>query len=310
MEHRRVGGVGLVGAVHATRADDADGRLAGGHDAGLHRGGVGAQHDVVIHVEGVLGVARRMVLRDVQQLEVVVVVLHLGALHDLVAHAHEDVDHLLKGDVHRVQGACAARRSRQGHVHSLGLQAGLLLAFLQLCAALLQRILQGLAHVVHQLAHLRALLGGELAHAAQQTGQLALLAEDVDANLLQATGRLRFAELVQHALTDLTKFVLHVLSLSFMRIVARGKEKSLAPSLQGRSIASLYHPDSSCGRAAKPLIRITRMNPFAPTAASARKLRSELHRRKSVQRSQPKAPFSDRIPPAGYSLHHCCSFGL
>ena len=235
MEHRRVGGVGLVGAVHAARADDADGRLAGGHDAGLHRGGVGAQHDVVIHVEGVLRVARRMVLRDVQKLEVVVVVLHLGALHDLVAHAHEDVDHLIESNVHRVQGTGAARRSRQGHVHGLGLQAGLLLALLQLGAALLQRVLQGLAHVVHQLAHLRALLGGQLAHAAQQSGQLALLAEDVDANLLQAAGRLRFAELVQHALTDLTKFVLHVLSLSFMRIVARGKEKASPPRFRGEA---------------------------------------------------------------------------
>ena len=115
-------GIRLVGAVDASRADDADRRLARGHDARLHGRGVRAQNDVVVDVEGVLRVARGVVLRQVEQLEVVVVVLDLRTLDDLVAHADKDLDHALERDVHRMKRTRAALRTRQGHVNRLGVQ--------------------------------------------------------------------------------------------------------------------------------------------------------------------------------------------
>ena len=209
VEHRAVGGVGLVGAVHPARADHADGRLAGGHDAGLHRGGVGAQHDVVIHVERILRIAGGMVLGQVQKLEVVVVILHLRALHHLVAHAHEDVHHLRKRDVHRVQRAGAASGAGQGHVDGLRLQARGLFLGGQLPGALLQFFLQRGAHVVHQLAHLRPLLRRQLAHAAQKAGQFALLAQHGHADLLQRGAGLGLVDVHEHPLADFPKHLFH-----------------------------------------------------------------------------------------------------
>ena len=95
VEHGAVGGVHLVGAEHAARAGDADGGLAAEHGAGLHRAGVGAQHDVVVHVEGVLGVPGGMVLGQVQKLKVIMIQFDFRALHDVEAQAREGGEHLV-----------------------------------------------------------------------------------------------------------------------------------------------------------------------------------------------------------------------
>ncbi len=70
-----------------------------------------------LEVEGVLHVARGVVGRHVERLEVVVVVLDLGAVVHLVAHRHEDVLELLAHGGQRM-AAAAARRRRPGSVTS------------------------------------------------------------------------------------------------------------------------------------------------------------------------------------------------
>ena len=109
VEDRRVRGVHGVGAVDPARHNHADGQLALQHGAHLHRGGLGAQQDVVGDVKGVLRVARRMVARNVEHLKVVTVVFHLGPVHDLVAHAHKNlldfVEHQVQGVLPPVSGA-------------------------------------------------------------------------------------------------------------------------------------------------------------------------------------------------------------
>src|SRR6266545_3754081 len=92
VEHRRVGRVQLVGAVHAPRADDVDRRPAVEHDPRLDRRRMGTQHQIrLVDVEGVHHGARRMVGCDVQRVEVEPFELDLGPLGDLVAHADEQV---------------------------------------------------------------------------------------------------------------------------------------------------------------------------------------------------------------------------
>ena len=72
---------GLV-AIHAARADDADGGLGVLHDAALHRRGVGAQEHVgvALYEECVLHVARGMVFSKVERREHVPVILDFRAL--------------------------------------------------------------------------------------------------------------------------------------------------------------------------------------------------------------------------------------
>ena len=116
-----MGGVGFVGAVDAAGADDADGRLARGHDARLHGRGMRAQDDVVVDVEGVLRVAGGMVLGQVEQFKVVVVVLDLRPFDHLIAHAHENFHQLFLHGVQGVGRAGGTGTHRHGHVDGLAL---------------------------------------------------------------------------------------------------------------------------------------------------------------------------------------------
>ena len=103
VEHPLVGGVLRFEAVGAAGHDDAHRRLRLFHDARLHRRGVRAQDDLPgqIDVDRVPDVARRVVARDVEHVEVVVRGLDLGTEDGLEAEQGEDlaqlVDHLRDG---------------------------------------------------------------------------------------------------------------------------------------------------------------------------------------------------------------------
>src|SRR5690606_19772626 len=84
VELRLVGGVDGLVAEHLPGHDDLEGRRVRLHVPDLHRAGVGAQQAAVGRPERVLRVARRVLGREVQRPEVVVVGLELGARHDLV----------------------------------------------------------------------------------------------------------------------------------------------------------------------------------------------------------------------------------
>ena len=186
-----------------------------------------------------------MVLRHVQQLEIVMIIFHLGALDHLVAHAHKDVHHAIERDIHRVQRTGTPLRPGHRHIHRLGSQPRFLLARLKLRRALVQRFLKRLAHIVHQLTHLRPLLRRQLTHAAQQPRQLALLAQHAHANLLQAAGAPGLAQFRHYALSDLSQLLLHNRSsLSFD--FPQGQNKKTPPQFLGRSLTPLYHPYSLC----------------------------------------------------------------
>ncbi len=125
--HLRAGGDLLVAEAHP-RQDDAHRRrvlrvqrgvLA--HGADLPRRGVRAQQQRVIaalragvDVEGVLHLARRVVGREVEQLEVVLVRLHLARAVDLEAHLAEDAVDLAQRLGGGVQAAAQRRASRAG----------------------------------------------------------------------------------------------------------------------------------------------------------------------------------------------------
>ena len=112
-----------VAAVDAARADNTQGRLAALHDPHLYRRGVRAQHHALVHKKGVVFGPGRVVRRKVERLEVVVVVLDLGALGNLEAHSAEEVLHALDGPGHGVQTAGALAAAGQRDVDGLGGEA-------------------------------------------------------------------------------------------------------------------------------------------------------------------------------------------
>ena len=147
--------------------------------------GVRAQQDLPAHVEGVLHVARGMVLRDVERLEVVVVELDLGALGHREAHAGEHVHDLV---VHPRQGMeapgdDAAARERQ--IGPIGGQPGPPLEAVQDHPPALElRLDLGLGQV-GLAPHHRPVGGRQAGQGAEQLGEGALLAEVLDPDLLE-----------------------------------------------------------------------------------------------------------------------------
>ena len=125
VEHRAVGGVQRVGAEAPARADHVHRQRAGQHGADLHRRGVRAQHHAGPrrmpvgpgHEDGVLHLARRVVGREVQRVEVEPLGLDLGPLGDLVAHGRRTRRRAARATV--VTGCLApARRRSHGSVTS------------------------------------------------------------------------------------------------------------------------------------------------------------------------------------------------
>ena len=115
VEDREVGGVGRVLAEHPARHHRVVRRRARGHDAHLHRRGVGAQQRgaglAVLDVEGVVHVAGGVARREVEGAEVVPVGLDLGPLGHGEAEPDEDVLEVLDGLGDEVQVAEAIGRA-------------------------------------------------------------------------------------------------------------------------------------------------------------------------------------------------------
>ena len=105
MKHRRVRRVGIA-AIGASGRDHADGRLLRQHGAHLHRARMRAQHMaravcLAREIERVVHLPRRMIGRDVELGEVVVVVFDVGTFGDRETQIGEDrgdlVQHLADG---------------------------------------------------------------------------------------------------------------------------------------------------------------------------------------------------------------------
>ena len=165
---------------------------------------MGPQQRVVIEIEGVPGVPRRVSLRRVQRVEVVLDGVDLTPVEDLVAHSDEDVldpPPELGDQVVRAAGDLDAGQGRvEGRIlHRPG----------ELGVPLRDRLLDALAEGVQGHS------GLPVAHFAQRELERALPAEGLHARLVQLVGRgrsrdrgqrLAFERLDVHG-GDCTRFV-------------------------------------------------------------------------------------------------------
>ena len=181
VEHRRVGQVRIV-AEGAARHDDADRRLLRQHGADLHRARMGAQHHaravgLLVEVEGVVLLARRMLGRHVEGGEIVEVVLDMRTLGDREAEIAPDLHDLLPHLAHRMDGALRLRAHRQGDVDLLGGEARFERRLLKRRLARGDRLGDLVLEQIERRARLLALFRRHAAQALHALGDRALLAE-------------------------------------------------------------------------------------------------------------------------------------
>ena len=114
-----MGCIHFVGTEYSAGRDHTDRQLALFHGTNLNRRGLGTQNDFLIDIEGILLVSCRMVLRDIQRFEVVVVLLDFGTANHFVAHANENSLYLFQSDRIGMTMSNGIFLCRQGNVNHL-----------------------------------------------------------------------------------------------------------------------------------------------------------------------------------------------
>ena len=151
-----------------------------------------------------------MVLRNVQRLKVVVIQLNLRTLSDREAQTEENLLELVEHDVQRMLLADDNVLAGEGNVDGFGFE---LLLQRRLLDELLLLVDDGLdlrANVVNQLADNRALLCGDVLHALEQSGQLALLAEELDTRIVECTSVRCRSKLFLRGLQNTLQLFFHI----------------------------------------------------------------------------------------------------
>ena len=177
MEGRGMCRVDLVRAEHTSRRDHTDRELSLLHDTGLYRRCLCAEKNIFCDIEGVLLILRRMVRRNVELCEVIVIVLDLRSLDHFIAHADENTLDLLEGDGIRMAVADEFHFRGKRDVdlfllklarHFLGIQPVLHLGHARFDLS---------TGVVDPLADLRTILRIDILHGFQDCSQRAFLSE-------------------------------------------------------------------------------------------------------------------------------------
>ena len=196
------------------------------HDVNLNARRLGPEEDLVCDIEGVLGVARRMAFGKVERLEVVVIVLDLGAFRDLVAHTDEKPLHLLGDFVGGVKASLRGGSRRHRHVNDFLFERSLKLKLPELLLSLRDPCLDKRSHVVGRLSGCRSLLGAESAHELHDACDKSLFAEELDAKVLDAFLRFRLFDFLFKGLFYFSEFFSHIKETSNFTAVSRPCERS------------------------------------------------------------------------------------
>ena len=155
------------------------------HGSHLHRRGLGAEQDIFGDIEGVLRIAGGVVFGDVQFFKIIVVILHLGAFHNVKAHAGKDRAKLVLHLGERMPFPHGRTDAGRRDIHLFKEQTGGKRFFAQRFLSLGDLILDHGAHFVGKRADHGAFLGRERSHPAQHAGEFPFLAQIFDPGVFQ-----------------------------------------------------------------------------------------------------------------------------
>lgn len=183
LEHGSVGGV-VINTEHVARSNHAERRLVGFHVVNLGTAGVGTKHHLVVHVEGVLHVAGRVVGRSVQCFEVVPVRFDVAAEVHFKAHLAEEVDDFFADVVQRVSRTGGDTCTGKAHVDAAAGEFLLEGRFVCGGDGLLDFFGDSHLKFVDELAESRLFFGRKSTHLLHQVGNETLLAQVLHAEVV------------------------------------------------------------------------------------------------------------------------------
>ena len=187
---RRIVGVTAIDAPGRDHADRSI-RLVLLHRTCLHGRGLRAQQNILRDVEGILHIARGVILRQVERLKVVVVRLNLRAFLYRKAHLQKDFLDAVQRDRERMEMSDLHRAAGQRDVDLLGVDLGRQYTLGNFLGLLCEELLKLGTRLVDDLADARTFLLREGAHAAHEGRQLSLFPQNFDTYIVKLTQRAR-----------------------------------------------------------------------------------------------------------------------
>jgi hypothetical protein len=146
---------------------------------------MGTQQHVRIEIKGVVHRARRVVTRNVERLEIVVIVFNLRAFGNAVANVGEELLNTFQSPGYRMQTAGGLAATRQGHINGFGRQFGGQLGLLKLSLARIENHCDTLLGIIDERAYLWALLCRQIPQGLHHLSQFAFFTKVKNPDLLQ-----------------------------------------------------------------------------------------------------------------------------
>ena len=88
----------FIGPEYTSRCDHTDRQFALFHHSNLYRRCLCTKYNFVIDIECILFIFGRMICRNIQCLEVVVIVLYFRSFYDFISHANKDTLYFFQGN--------------------------------------------------------------------------------------------------------------------------------------------------------------------------------------------------------------------
>jgi hypothetical protein len=123
---------------------------------------MGSQQRMCIEIKGVMHGARRMIFRDVKRLEIVIIVLDLGALGHLKAGVRKQLFDAIQRLCYRMQTTSLLPPARQGDIDGFRGQALLYIKYFKFLFTSLDSLLQILLGLIDGLPRPRSFFRGKI----------------------------------------------------------------------------------------------------------------------------------------------------
>ena len=225
----------FIRAEHPAGRYHLDGKPSFFHLMDLSAGGLCTQQHIAIDIESILLILCRMIGRDVQSFEIIIVLFDLGTLHHFISHSDEDPLEILQSDGVGMHVSQFPALCRQGDIYGLYLKSCIHGRSFQIFLCLIYSLLYDVSGLIDQSTHLGPFLLGNILHALQDFGQLTLLSGKGYSDIIQCIQCTGVFDRLQCSVSDLIEIF-----FSYCHICSFQNKKKQYPG----AICSRYHPFS------------------------------------------------------------------